>query len=126
MNFVKFTKISSKIVRLFNRPILSSTYKLPKFLVPLLKSLTSNDYTSKDSFAFSEEIVEQDSEFFFFFFNGKLYKQVDVVAMGSPLGPILAYAFLVNLLYKCSSEQGLITTSGMLMNSLSWLPNQNI
>ena len=62
----------------------------------------------------------------FFFFNGKLYKQVDVVAMGSPLGPILAYAFLVNLLYKCSSEQGLITTSGMLMNSLSWLPNQNI
>ena len=126
MNFVKFTKISSKIVRLFNRPILSSTYKLPKFLVPLLKSLTSNDYTSKDSFAFAEEIVEQDSEFFFFFFNGKLYKQVDVVAMGSPLGPILAYAFLVNLLYKCSSEQGLITTSGMLMNSLSWLPNQNI
>ena len=126
MNFVKFTKISSKIVRLFNRPILSSTYKLPKFLVPLLKSLTSNDYTSKDSFAFAEEIVEQHSEFFFFFFNGKLYKQVDVVAMGSPLGPILAYAFLVNLLYKCSSEQGLITTSGMLMNSLSWLPNQNI
>ena len=126
MNFVKFTKISSKIVRLFNRPILSSTYKLPKFLVPLLKSLTSNDYTSKDSFAVAEEIVEQDSEFFFFFFNGKLYKQVDVVAMGSPLGPILAYAFLVNLLYKCSSEQGLITTSGMLMNSLSWLPNQNI
>ena len=126
MNFVKFTKISSKIVRLFNRPILSSTYKLPKFLVPLLKSLTSNDYTSKDSFAFAEEIVEQDSEFFFFFFNGKLYKQVDVVAMGSPLGPILAYAFLVNLLYKCSSGQGLITTSGMLMNSLSWLPNQNI
>ena len=68
MNFVNFTKISSKIVRLFNRPILSSTYKLPKFLVPLLKSLTSNDYTSKDSFAFAEEIVEQDSEFFFFFF----------------------------------------------------------
>ena len=40
------------------------TYKLAKFLVPILKSLTSNEYTVKDSFAFAEEIVEQDSEFF--------------------------------------------------------------
>ena len=50
------------------RPILSAintpTYKLAKFLVPILKSLTSNDYTVKDSFAFAKEIVEQDSEFF--------------------------------------------------------------
>ena len=47
------------------RPILSAintpTYKLAKFLVPILKSLTSNEYTVKDSFAFAEEIVEQDS-----------------------------------------------------------------
>ena len=98
----------------------------------------------KDSFAFVEEIVEQDSEFFdvdslfanisleetigictntlfensekveglskiefkellylatkesYFIFNGKLYKQVDGVAMGSPLGPTLANAFLVH------------------------------
>ena len=28
-------------------------------------------------------------------FNGKLYKQVDGVAMGSPLGPTLANVFLV-------------------------------
>ena len=40
------------------------TYKLAKFLVPILKSLTSNEYTVKDSFAFAEEIVEHDSEFF--------------------------------------------------------------
>ena len=50
------------------RPILPAintpTYKLAKFLVPILKSLTSNEYTVKDSFAFAEEIVEQDSEFF--------------------------------------------------------------
>ena len=39
------------------------TYKLAKFLVPILKSLTSNEYTIKDSFAFAAEIVEQDSEF---------------------------------------------------------------
>ena len=50
------------------RPILlainTPTYKLAKFLVPILKSLTSNDYTVKDSFAFAKEIVEQDSEIF--------------------------------------------------------------
>ena len=40
------------------------TNKLAKFLVPILESLTSNEYMVKDSFAFAEEIVEQDSEFF--------------------------------------------------------------
>ena len=49
-------------------PILSAihtpTYKLAKFLVPLLKSLTSNEYTVKDSFAFAEQSVEQYSEVF--------------------------------------------------------------
>ena len=39
-------------------------YKLAKFLVPILKSLTSNEYKVNDSFAFAEEIVEQDSELF--------------------------------------------------------------
>ena len=39
------------------------TFKFAKFFVPKLKSLTSNKYTVKDSFAFDEEIVEQDSEF---------------------------------------------------------------
>ena len=146
------------------RPILSAintpTYKLAKFLVPILKSLTSNEHTVKDSFAFAEEIVEQDSECFmgsldvdslftnipleetidictntlfenmekveglskiefkellslatkesYFIFNGQLYKQVDGVAMGSPLGPTLANAFLVhfekNWLQNCPSD----------------------
>ena len=34
------------------------TYKLAKFLVPILKSLTSNEYTVKDSFHFVEKNVE--------------------------------------------------------------------
>ena len=38
------------------RPILSAintaTYELAKFLVPILKSLSSNEYTVKESFAF--------------------------------------------------------------------------
>ena len=67
MDFVKFTKISSIIAHIF-RPILSAvntpTYKLAKFLVTILKSLTSNEYAVKDPLAFAEEIVEQDSEFF--------------------------------------------------------------
>ena len=122
------------------RPILSefntTTNKLAKFLVPILKSLTSDEYKVKDSFVFAEEIIEQDSEFFmgspdadslftiipleetidicantlfenmekveglskiefkellslatkkfYFIFNGKLYQQVEGVAMGSP------------------------------------------
>ena len=49
-------------------PILSSintaTFQWAKFLVPFLKSWTSNEYTVKDSFAFAEETVKQDSEFF--------------------------------------------------------------
>ena len=134
------------------RPILSAintaTYKLAKSLVPILKSLTNNEYTVKDLFAFAEESVEHNSEFFtgsldvdspftnipleetidictntlfentekveglskiefkellslatkesYFIFNGKLYKQVNGVTVGSPLGPTLANAFLVH------------------------------
>ena len=49
------------------RPIFSAintttTFKLAKFLVPVLKSLISNEYTVKDSFTCAEEIVEQDPE----------------------------------------------------------------
>ena len=46
------------------RPILSEistpSYKPAKFLVPLLKPLTSNDYTIKDSFSFTEEVSSFD------------------------------------------------------------------
>ena len=43
------------------RPILPAlntpTYKLVKFLVPILKPLATNEFTVKDSFHFAEEIV---------------------------------------------------------------------
>ena len=45
--------------------ISTPTYNLAKSLVSILKSLTSNGYTVKDSFIFAEEIVEQDSERFY-------------------------------------------------------------
>ena len=65
MNFAKFTKISPIIAHLsaISSTINTPTYKLAKFLVPILKALTSNEYAVKHSFAFAEEIIEQDSEF---------------------------------------------------------------
>ena len=43
------------------RPILSAigtpTYKLAKFLVPLLYDITQNEFTIKDSFTFVDEIL---------------------------------------------------------------------
>ena len=48
------------------RPILSAigtpSYKIAKFLVLKLSSVTFNEFTVKDSFAFAEEIVYQDSK----------------------------------------------------------------
>ena len=70
-------------------PILSEidtrTYKLAKFLVPILKSLTSNAYTVKDLFALAEETVKQDSQLFmgnvdvdFLFTNIPLEDTIDI------------------------------------------------
>ena len=132
------------------RPILStintSTYKLSKYIVPLLAPITTNEYTVTNSFAFAKEACNFDSSLHMssldvdslftnipleetidicvdnlyaedgpnngidkhafrkllttalmdncFMFDGELYKQIDGVAMGSPLGPHLANAFL--------------------------------
>ena len=61
------------------------TYNLAKFLVPILKALTSNEYIVKDLFAFSEETVKQDSQFFmgnldpdFLFTNIPLEETIDI------------------------------------------------
>ena len=40
----------------------------------------------------------------YFIFNRQLYKQVDGVAMGSPLGPTLANGFLVHFEKNCPSD----------------------
>ena len=49
---------------------------------------------TKESF---QSILELAALDFFFIFDGKYYKQKDGVAMGCPLGPILAYVFLCHL-----------------------------
>ena len=50
------------------RPILlalnTTTQKLAKFLVTILKPLISNEFTIRDSFRFAEEVVDQQPDFF--------------------------------------------------------------
>ena len=139
------------------RPILSAigtlNYKISKFFIPILKSLTLNDFTILDTFSFVQTILnvpdadnyimasfdvtslftnvplnetiniildslyanttennglnrsqfkhllEMATKNIMFYFNGKLYKQIEGVAMGSPLGPTLANIFM------CHHEQ---------------------
>ena len=50
--------------RLILSAIGTPSYKLAKFLVPKLSSVTFNEFTVKNSFAFAEEIVHQDSKLF--------------------------------------------------------------
>ena len=168
------------------RPVLSAlntpTYKLLKFLVPILKPLTTNEFTLKDSFHFAEEIVDQQPDFFMdsldvdslfttipseetteictnelfkesetveglsksefkgllslatrdwhFIFDGTLYKQIDGVVMGPPLGSTLANVFLVyhekNCLEVCPSNIDHFTIDVTLMIYLFYLIHQNI
>ena len=133
--------------RLILAAISTPTYKLAKFLVPVLSDKTQNEFTVKDFVAFVDGILTQDKDLHmasldvdtlftnipldetidicvkkvfktpdtlvegiskndfrdllnlaskesFFAFNNKFYIQVDGVAMGSPLDPILANIFL--------------------------------
>ena len=50
------------------RPILSAigtcTYNIAKFFVPIIKDFTSNEYTTRESFSFCDEIQEQDNNLY--------------------------------------------------------------
>ena len=63
--FAKVNKIVTAWLLSF-RPNLSAigtpTYKLVKFLVPMLEPLTTNEYTIKESFTFAEELQSFDSK----------------------------------------------------------------
>ena len=49
-------------------PILSAigtcSYKLAKFLVPVLSNITDNEYTIKDYFQFGKDVLQQDSNLY--------------------------------------------------------------
>ena len=40
------------------------TYKMAKFLVPILNEYTHNEFSVKDSFSLAEEVVEQDASLY--------------------------------------------------------------
>ena len=61
------------------------TNKLAKFLVPILKPLTTNEFTIKDCFCFAKEILDQQPDFFkgsldvdFLFTNISLEKTIEI------------------------------------------------
>ena len=147
------------------RPILASydtpSYKIAKFLVPLLEPFTCNQYSLSNSYKFKEAVLPQDSDLHMasldveslftnvpveetidiildkiftspdvlfhnfnkndfrkllelavldtaFIFNGTSYRQIEGMAMGSPLGPTFANIFMCNfeeqLLDSCPCE----------------------
>ena len=78
------------------RPILlvieTPSYKLAKFLLPKLSSITFNKFTTKDSFPFAEEIVHQD---------GKLFMgSHDVDSLFTNIPPKETINICTNLLYN--------------------------
>ena len=50
--------------RLILSAIKTPSYNLAKFLVPLIEPITKNNFTVKNSFEFSKEMCEQNSEYF--------------------------------------------------------------
>ena len=65
-----FAEVHKKVIDGFPtfQPIPSAigtpTYKIAKFLVPILKHLTSKEYSVKNSFDFAKEILQQNSDCF--------------------------------------------------------------
>ena len=78
------------------RPILSAigtpTYNIAKFLVPILKPLTTNDYSLKDTFKFSRDILNQNPNLFM------VSLDVDSLFTNIPLDEI------INIIEKLFSE----------------------
>ena len=78
------TKTKSKVSRQIHETIdicVKALFKTPDALV---KGISKNDFRDLLNLATKES---------FFTFNNRFYIQVDGVAMGSPLGPILANLF---------------------------------
>ena len=81
MVFVKFAKQLLMFFHLLDilPAIGTPTYKIAKFLVPVLSCMSINEFTVKDSFSFAKEIVEQDNSFYM----GSLY--ADLLFTNIPL-----------------------------------------
>ena len=88
------------------------TYKLAKFLVPILKPLATNEFAVKDSFHFAEEIVDQQHDLITGSFD------VDSLFTNIPLQETIEIC--TNELFKeCETVEGLIKTEFKELLSLA-------
>ena len=74
----------------------------------ILRAVSNNFYSGKFSRKDLYELLKLATTESSFIFDNKLYKQIDEVAMDSPLGPTLANAFLCHYekiwLHECPSQ----------------------
>ena len=93
----------------------------------LFKESETVEGLSKTEFKELLSLATKDSHFIF---DGTLYKQIDGVAMGSPLGPTLANAFLVTTrkigLYIVNWNTDDYKIEGTLMIYLFYLIQRNM
>ena len=85
------------------------TTSLWKKLLTTVNDLFSNNfYSGKLSRKDLHDLRKQATAESSFIFDNKFYKQIDGVAMGSPLGPTMANAFLCHYdkiwLHECPSQ----------------------
>ena len=72
-----------------------------------MKEVYSSELHGKERPQTTEGSCEIDPTIEEFQFNGNLYEQIDGVAMGSPLGPLMANAFMCSLEEKLARENKL-------------------
>ena len=86
------------------RPILSAivtpTYNLAKFLVPILSPLTVGEFTVKDSFSFAEEITQQNCQCYMasfdvnsLFTNIALDETIDIIMSDIETHPMVKFSY---------------------------------
>ena len=97
--------VSFHVTNLFTNILLSETIKLAVDLIKTSQPDLNNfekDFTSLFNFATCET---------HFLFKGKFYDQIDEVAMGSPLAPVLANLFMGHYEKECLSNYNGVSPS---------------
>ena len=87
-----YKMVSLDVVSLFTKVPLDYTIKI--ILDKIYKEMKVKTKLSREELKTLLELCTKEMHFSF---NDKIYKQIDGVAMGSPLGPVLANIFMVHL-----------------------------
>ena len=99
LNPNQYYLVSFDVVSLFTNVPIDETINI------IIKKLFPNDQTliHELNSKYYREILVLISKYMYFFFNEKLYKQIDGVSMGSPIGPAFANIFMCHLEEKMMS-----------------------